>query len=133
MPDLASLMRNIQVPQNQSQNQSHSQHTIPVMNIGSVVGQNKMAEYINSLEDTEVEQLCQLLPDVIPKTRESLTSVVQSPQFAQGMGTFDSALREGAASLIARELGQEYVGEGVEGYLESARKAFKKEDPKGDE
>lgn len=126
MPDLASLMRNIQVPQNQTRNQQ----TVPVMNIGSVVGQNKMAEHINSLEDKEVERLCQLLPDVIPKTRESLISVVQSPQFAQGMGTFDSALREGAASLIARELGQEYIGEGVEGYLESARKAAKKEDPK---
>lgn len=126
MPDLASLMRNIQVPQNQTRNQQ----TVPVMNIGSVVGQNKMAEHINSSEDKEVERLCQLLPDVIPKTRESLISVVQSPQFAQGMGTFDSALREGAASLIARELGQEYIGEGVEGYLESARKAAKKEDPK---
>lgn len=128
MPDFASLMRNIQIPQNQSQGQS--QQTVPVMNIGSVVGQGKMAEYINSLDDKEVDRLCQLLPDVIPKTRESLISVVQSPQFAQGMGTFDSALREGAASLIARELGQEYVGEGVEGYLESARKAAKKDDAK---
>ncbi|KAG5360149.1 Proteasomal ubiquitin receptor ADRM1 [Yarrowia sp. B02] len=121
VPDLASLMRNIQVPQNQSQ------QAVPVMNIGSVVGQSKMAEYIGKLDDKEVERLCEMLPDAIPKTRESLISVVQSPQFAQGMGTFDSALREGAASLIARELGQEYTGEGVEGYLESARKAAKKE------
>lgn len=110
-------MRNIQIP-------SQAQ-TVPVMNIGSVVGQTKMVEYINLLDEKEVSRLCEMLPDAVPKSRESLISVVQSPQFAQGMGTFDHALREGAASLIARELGQEYTGEGVEGYLESARKAKK--------
>lgn len=120
------MMRNIQVPQSQSQ----SHQAVPVMNIGSVVSQNKMAEHIRSLDDQEVDRLCLLLPDVIPKTRESLIGVVQSPQFAQGMNTFDSALREGAASIIARELGQEYLGEGVEGYLESARKAAKKDEDK---
>lgn len=92
------------------------------MTIGSVVGPSKMAKYIQSLDDAEVQRLCAMLPDVIPKNRESLISVVQSPQFAQGMGTFDSALREGGAHIIARELGQEYAGEGVEGYLASVRK-----------
>lgn len=102
--------------------------SVPVTAIADVLPQKKLVEIISSLPESQLEPLYAHIPDGLDKNRQELIRVIQSAQFAQSMDQFGGVLNNnGIGSLVASQLGNPYVGEGIEGFLNSARQQGKKD------
>lgn len=98
------------------------------MSINDVFPSSALVSHINSLSEEELEPLYTHIPEGLPRTREELVRVVQSSQFAQGVDSFGTVLNNnGIGSLVATQLGYQYKGEGIEGFLRGAKDQADKE------
>ncbi len=119
----------------QQQTSSPTERNVPIESISKVISISQFANYVFKLSDDELKPLFRFLPDGIEHSKPELIRVIQSPFFLNSLETFSSALREvgtGVGSVVAHELGYEYQGEGIEGFLEGTRKQGKKEQEKED-
>lgn len=123
IPNLQDLLRSINVPGRQSM-----QAEVPVTSIGNALPQSVIVEYVRSLSDDELAPLYNHLPEGIEHSHAELIRVIQSSQFAQGMGLLSSVLNQGGGQVVASQLGYPYSGEGVEGFLEGVRREREDDD-----
>lgn len=104
-----------------------------ILTISDIFPRKSMISYVSSLSDSDpvLLQLCQLLPEDFSRTKEHLLTVLQSPQFAQGIDGLSTVLRSGAdidiGQIVAREMGYPYRGEGVAGLLRGLRDLLREE------
>jgi 3'-phosphoadenosine 5'-phosphosulfate sulfotransferase (PAPS reductase)/FAD synthetase len=101
----------------------------PVVSIEHAVSIDEMVQLVRRLPEQELQALFEYLPEdstAIPQTRESLVDVIRSYQMRDAVSTLNHVLLEApVGGLVSAELGYEYSGEGVEGFLTGARKAGK--------
>lgn len=87
-------------------------------------------EVLEKSDEETLEKLYSHLPPSMEHTTENLKSVLFSNYFRRSASNLSSALNNGGGFVVSRSLGFPYSGEGLNAYLEQARKQQKEEDKK---
>lgn len=134
---MSTLLQTInnQVRQRQ-QHQQRLDNEFPVLSVSNAFSSSDFISYVNSLTNDQLKPLFAAIPEGLGSTKEDLVRILRSSQFAQGVESLSTVLRQGTlGNVIAHEMKYPYSGEGVEGYLngiyrsqEETREQKKKKD-----
>ncbi|TGZ82181.1 hypothetical protein EX30DRAFT_340068 [Ascodesmis nigricans] len=104
--DLAALIRSIQVPGGQQQ-----QQTLPPISLHDLLSTSSTLPTVDDLDEPAIIELAKNLPEGlfpdgsdITAKRRIMKRVIQSPQFAQSLVSLTTAIREGGIAGVAESL-----------------------------
>lgn len=101
----------------------------PVSEISDILTEKRLLSHFESLSPDDIELLYgDMLPEGVASTKEEIMKVLRSSFFKSSNAEFSHTIRTNNVGLIlAHSFGYEYLGEGLQNFMNGLREVAKKE------